>query len=456
MLEHLLSYAPRVGEIAPDVQEVIDRLRHPKKPTLAQLLKEAQRDGRMLLQPRCGVGSHEQMKSLHQQLYARAHPDVLSLTIDSHTRLLQLDKARSVAHKNASRLNGYPLIAHGWEKGRELDEAIPVPLEVRHGSPDPRLLFDYTLASGLSSFEGGPIGYNLPYCRDVSIADTWRYWEYVESTCGELAALGVTVDREIFGTLTAVLMPPMISLSMAMIEALNATQHGVNTLSIAVPQCGNPSQDVAQLKALRLLADRYLPKSVKVYTVLHQFMGVFPTERHRAESLMILGAVAARRGRANKLLTKTYEESLGIPTGKANADGVLLARAASDDILALLDSGGDFVEEEMESIVEDVANILDYVLQDTNLGSAVVKGFRDGRLDVPFSASRAARSEVIPVRDDDGNIRLHDYGRLPVAERSKRRNNRFLHSQHCAQRTTYKRVKDSVLYFQNKPTKSSP
>jgi methylaspartate mutase epsilon subunit len=215
-------------------------------------------------------------------------PDVLTVTIDSHTRLLQFDAARRALDRYPERLNGYPPVSHGWRRGRELNEAVRTPLQVRHGSPDARLLFDVAVPAGITSFEGGGIGCNLPYAKDVPIRDSLEAWRQVDWLAGELTTRGI--DRELFGTLTAALMPPSVCLALMVLEAIQAATEGVRCISMAYPQGGHLWQDVAALRAIPRLAARYLPDaSVVVHPVLHAFMGVFPGHRDRAK---------ARRGNA--------------------------------------------------------------------------------------------------------------------------------------------------------------
>lgn len=40
-----------------------------------------------------------------------------------------------------------------------------MPVQVRHGTPDARLLTEIAYAGGFTSYEGGGISYNLPYCK---------------------------------------------------------------------------------------------------------------------------------------------------------------------------------------------------------------------------------------------------------------------------------------------------
>ncbi|WP_043660634.1 methylaspartate mutase [Nocardia thailandica] len=410
----------------PSLDETAAYIRDLSKPSAYEILAAAKRDGRLALQPRCGVGDHEQMRSLLHDLANQAKPDVLSLTIDSHTRLQRFDSALRCLNTNPETLNGYPLVTHGWRRGRELNESVLAPLEVRHGSPDARVLFDVAVASGITSFEGGGISYNLPYSKAVPLPLSLQAWREVDRVCGRLVERGIIVDRELFGTLTAVLVPPSISLAVSMIEALLAAAEGVKCISVAYPQGGNLEQDVAALKAIPLLAERYLPDDVSVFPVLHEFMGAFPRSRLGAESLILYGAFVARLGGATKLITKTYQEAAGIPDTDANAAGIRLARLAGSPLFGFMGHDAGRCDQELDWILTEVGELLAPLLDADDLYGAVVDAFAEGTLDIPFSASRHARSAVIPRRDRAGAIRYFDAGGLHLSTRSQDRNRSLL------------------------------
>ncbi|MEU8760435.1 methylaspartate mutase [Streptomyces sp. NPDC048659] len=398
------------------------------KPTAAEVLDRCRAQGRVAIQPRCGVGGHEEMKALLATLEAEARPDILTLTIDSHTRLLRFEEALRTLNLRPADLNGYPMVAHGWRRGRELNELVAAPLEIRHGSPDARTLFDVSVASGITSFEGGGISYNLPYSKAVPLADSLGAWQDVDRRCGELAEHGVVVDRELFGTLTAVLVPPSISLAISVLEAVLAARAGVRCISVAYPQGGHLAQDVAALRAIAVLAERYLPDGVTVHAVLHEFMGVFPRDRGNAEDLIFYGALVARLGGASKLITKTHQEAYGIPDTTANVEGLRLADRANSPLLDFIRVDEDQVARELEWILAEVADLVEPLLAAPDLIGAVVGAFAEGRLDIPFSASRYARSDLIPRRDRTGAIRYLSTGALPFSAAHVARNTELLHA----------------------------
>lgn len=410
----------------PSLQESAAYIAALGKPTAAEVLARSRAQGRVALQPRCGVGGHREMAALLAELESEGRPDLLTLTIDSHTRLGRFDHAARALRTDHRTLNGYPLVTHGWRRGRELNESVAVPLEVRHGSPDPRALFRVATASGITSFEGGGISYNLPYSKDVPLADSLAAWSEVDAACGELARLGIVVDRELFGTLTAVLVPPSISLAISVLEAVSAVADGVRCVSISYPQSGHLVQDVAALRAIPELAARYWSAEVQTHAVLHEFMGVFPKERAHAEELIFFGALTARLGGASKMITKTYQEAWGIPDAAANVAGLRLADIANSVLLDFIGVDAEAVAEEQEWICREVAEIVEPLLSAANLHSAIAVAFAEGSLDIPFSASRHARSAITPRRDAEGAIRYHSHGRLPLSAASVDRNQRLL------------------------------
>ncbi|MGC5363260.1 methylaspartate mutase [Streptomyces sp. DT24] len=409
-----LELAPEVAAALPGWSDILTYLQDARRPFVVDVLRAADAAGRPAVQPRCGVGGHEEMLALLRELEP-AGPDILSVTIDAHTRLRKFDTARELMLDSPADLNGYPLVSHGWRRGRELGEAVHVPLEVRHGSPDGRDLFAVSIAAGITSFEGGGIGYNLPYSKNVPLSRSLRAWQQVDALCGALAASGLIIDRELFGTLTAVLVPPSVSLAMTMLEGIAAVREGVRCLSVSYPQGGEPHQDIAALRAVRTLSRRYLGTAVEVYPVLHEFMGVFPATPEFAGLLILHGGLTARLGGATKVINKTVQEAYGIPDAGANANGLRIAALGASQLLDFVRVDEDRVAEEQHWIEREVAEIIEPVLATGALFDSIDAAFRAGRLDIPFSASVHARSQVIPRRDRTGAVRYGDSGGLPFS-----------------------------------------
>ncbi len=298
-------------------------------------------------------------------------------------------------------------------------ESLSIPVQVRHGTPDARLLAEITLAAGFTAFEGGGISYNIPYAKRVPLEKSIRDWQYVDRLTGYYQEQGITINREPFGPLTGTLVAPCISHSVAVIEAVLAAKQGVKSITLGYGQCGNINQDVAALQTLPLLAEEYLRaeglEDVEITTVFHQWMGGFPNDEARAFGVIALGGVAAALGKATKVIVKTTHEALGIPTKEANAQGI----RATKQVLRMLQDQvypeNPVLAQEREIIMQETRLILDRTLElgDGDWALGAVRAFAAGVIDVPFAPSSFNAGRTMPARDNEGAVRFLSWGNLP-------------------------------------------
>ena len=394
----------------------------PKCRNFSDKLVEAKKAGKTLIQPRAGVPVVEEHIKLLQYLEKHGEADLLPSTIDSYTRQNRYTEAENGIAESIrlgrAMMNGFPAVNHGVAKCRQVIESVNVPVQVRHGTPDARLLTEITFAGGFTSYEGGGISYNLPYCKNVPMERTIRDWQYVDRLTGLYEEMGVTINREPYGPLTGTLVPPCISHAAAIIEALLAAEQGVKNITVGYGQCGNLRQDVAAIRTLEELTDEYLHKygydDVVVTTVLHQWMGGFPADEAKAFGVISTGSLIAALSKATKVIVKTPHEAVGIPTMEANAEGLRCTKQVvnmlSDQVLQ-----SDKVELEKEIIRQETRAIVDkcFELGNGDIAVGVCRGVEAGVLDVPFAPCRFNKGLMLPCRDNDGAIRILNPGNLP-------------------------------------------
>jgi methylaspartate mutase epsilon subunit len=77
-----------------------------RKSTVFDVLRAAKREKRVALQPRSGVGDHQAMCRCLVELEVRSQPDILSITVDSFTRLGEYDRARQALARDGGQMNG--------------------------------------------------------------------------------------------------------------------------------------------------------------------------------------------------------------------------------------------------------------------------------------------------------------------------------------------------------------
>lgn len=400
-----------------------------KNKRFGEKMAKADAAGTTLIQPRAGVALYTEHIKLLQYLETEGEADLLPSTIDSYTRLNRYKEAELGIEKSKesgrSMLNGFPAVNYGVDICRTVTSSLKNPVQVRHGTPDARLLTEITIAGGFTSYEGGGISYNIPYSKNHSLESTIAHWQYADRLVGLYEEAGVSINREPFGPLTGTLVPPCISNSVAVIEALLAATQGVKDLTVGYGQCGNLIQDVAAIRALKVMTRRYLDKfgfnDVRVTTVFHQWMGGFPQDESKSFAVISWGAAAAVLANATKVIVKTPHEAMGVPTKEANAAGLKatkqLASMLKDqtfvDIPAVA-TESHIIEEEMKCILDKVEELGkgDYVL-------GTIAAFQAGVIDIPFAPSRYNAGKLMPARDNTGAVRLLDAGNVPLTAQLK-------------------------------------
>ena len=400
----------------------------PENRIFSKKLLQAKKAHRTLIQPRAGVPVVERHIELMQHLEKYGEADLLPTTIDSYTRQNRYKEAENGIEEsirlNRAMLNGFPAVNHGVANCRRVIESVNVPVQIRHGTPDARLLAEITYAGGFTSYEGGGISYNLPYCKNIPMERTIRDWQYVDRLTGLYEEMGVSINREPYGPLTGTLVPPCISHAAAIIEALLAAEQGVKNITVGYGQCGNLVQDIAAIHTLEELTDEYLHKygydDVAVTTVLHQWMGGFPADEAKAFGVISLGSTIAALAKATKVIVKTPHEAVGIPTMEANAEGLRCTKQVVN-MLCDQDFRNEALTEEEEIIRQETRAIVDkcFELGMGDIAVGVCRGVESGALDVPFAPCRANAGLMLPARDNNGAVRILNFGNLPFSQELK-------------------------------------
>ena len=397
----------------------------PEERIFSKKLIAAKEAHRTLIQPRAGVPGIEEHIKLMQYLQDQGEADLLPTTIDSYTRQNRYEEAENGIAESArlgrAMLNGFPAVNHGVANCRKVIESVHTPIQVRHGTPDARLLTEIAYAGGFTSYEGGGISYNLPYCKNVPMERTIRDWQYVDRLTGLYEEMGVSINREPYGPLTGTLVPPCISHAVAVIEALLAAEQGVKNITVGYGQCGNLVQDIAAIRVLEELTNAYLERygysDVVVTTVLHQWMGGFPADEAKAFGVIATGSLIAALSKATKVIVKSPHEAIGIPTMEANAQGL---RCTKQVVNMMADQvfQNDNLEREKDIIREETRCIVDkcFELGNGDIAVGVCRGVEAGVLDVPFAPCRANAGLMLPCRDNEGAVRILNMGNLPFTQ----------------------------------------
>ncbi|TCO54078.1 methylaspartate mutase [Actinocrispum wychmicini] len=373
-------------------------------------VKQAQRAGALVVQPRMGMSSPPLMRAGLLATKRAAATTVGTITLDSYTRLGDNESARAAVAAGAE-LNGYPIVAHDIATTRTVLDGIAgpdFPVQVRHGSPNPRRIVAALIEAGLHATEGGPVSYCLPYGREP-LHNSVANW----ARCCELLAgvrdTGVEPHLETFGgCLMGQLCPPSVLVAMSVLEGMFFRQHGIRSVSLSYAQQTNVDQDREAVLALRRLAAERLP-DIDWHVVIYAYMGVHPRTPAGAAWLLAQAARLAVHTGAARLVVKTAAEAYRIPSIADNVRALESAAAASrapvEEPDACVDTG---VYAEARALVDAVARLSD------DVGRALVHAFRQGYLDIPYCLHPDNLGRTRSYVDTTGRLRWSHVGSMPI------------------------------------------
>ncbi|MGW8604927.1 methylaspartate mutase [Streptomyces sp. NPDC055893] len=380
--------------------------------------------GALVVQPRMGFSEPARMRTGLAATKAATDAVAGTLTIDSYTRVC--DEPSAVrALSDGIPLNGYPITSYSpgtshWVLDGLADDTFPV--QVRHGSARPQRIVAALARLGLTATEGGPVSYCLPYGR-TPLEDSVRNWD---ETCRQLAALradGAEPHLESFGgCMLGQLCPPGLLVAISALEGVFFHRAGLRSVSLSYAQQTNPEQDRQAVRALRRLAAELLPDT-DWHVVVYTYMGVYPRTTRGAHALLADSAELAVRAGGQRLIVKTAAEAHRIPTVAENVRALRIATEAARRAAATAgaDNGEDGDDETGNPVYAEARALVDAVLDlHTDLGSALLKAFERGYLDVPYclhpdNAGRS-RSHI----DAAGRLTWSNIGAMPIGRVARR------------------------------------
>ncbi len=369
----------------------------------------------LVVQPRMGFSDIGTMRQGLEAVKDLNFPTIGTITVDAMTRQGLVEKAR-LAVARGDKLNGFPLASYDDADVSALLSSVvgdQFPVQVRHGTPLPKHVFDAAREAGLIAIEGGPVSYALPYGK-TPLRETFPAWrESVTSWVKYGNAIGVDTHIESFaGCMMGQLCPPQLLLALNILEGLFLKSLGLRSLSLSMAQGTNTDQDVASLLALRYLADNYLGE-VSKHIVAYTWMGVFPDTSHGAELIIKESAKVASIGGAERLIVKTVDEARGIPSIESNLQAMEWCHNVSSAFRSCPPS---VVQNTLSyQLVEESQLIIESVLSGhPDISTAIQRAFSKGVLDVPFCSHPDNLNRSRPVLDQHGFLGWADPGSIPV------------------------------------------
>lgn len=358
--------------------------------------------------------------------------DFFSISVDSYTKENKFENAekgiKESEKNNRSMLNGFPLVSYGIQKTRKIINEIDAPMQLKHGSTNPKILVEMALASGFSSIEGGAISHNIPLSKSVNLEESIKNWKYVDRLVAFYEECGISIHRESNALLTATLVPPAISNSIQILEALLAMEQGVKNISLASVHYGNLIQDIASIEALKedmkFYCEEFAFDDININTVFYQWVGGFNNNAMKTYSLLSYGTFTAIMSKVDRIILRNPEDfsSNYLDISLTNTVELTKSMLKMNFYKEKQNLLGIYVEK--EQIRKETKEIIEKVIElsEGNLSKGIIRAFELGYIDIPFAPSKYNLGKMMPVRDSEGMIRYLDCGNLPFSEETKKFN----------------------------------
>lgn len=399
----------------------------PPQKRVAEVYARAKATGDILVMPRAGVATIEEMIDLLTYLQDEGGADILPMTPDTYTRRLQYDNARrglEESHKvGRSMLNGFPVVEHGVKGCRQVFEAMKAPLSVRCTTGTARLAITIALASGITEMASAAV--HCAFTLDtVPFEAAIKDWQYTERLVGWLEERGLPVNME-FNCVSgaSAINPPALAIVVNIIDVLLAAEQGVKHFCLTNYMNNTVTQDLAEIRVMNQLCRQYLAdfgyRDLSIYQSINHWHGSYPGDIGEAFAIISLSSIIGAYAKVNKIMVRSVEEGVGVPTRQSNAS----ALRATKRMVNILKNQLPFppskeVDQEAELIGREVKQIMDRILELGNGDIAVgtVKAVQSGILDVPFTPNPENAGKVLMVKDSDGAVRYLDAGDLPLSK----------------------------------------
>ncbi len=384
--------------------------------------ERAAEEGRIQITPQVGHALVHQTVE-HMEHSEDLKPDRWYVLTDTYTRKSKYAMAQDAVDRSKrdgfSYLNGYPVVAHGLEGARALNECTRAAVGTDNNDEDARLPWEIALAGGWTWGTIKSIEELIQQSRDYPVDMNIFNQQYIDRLAAHFTEAGIPILRRASANL-----PGWDTLgfkvTVSLLETLLSASQGVKWIDLSLGIGMNLVQDVAAIRSLMKLAREYLDKmgysDVKLFSWTYFFLGDWPLSRGAMSGQLAWNAAVSALGGCSGMFIKSPDESTTTPTKEGFREAVELCGQVARLVAGQRLPDSPELTLEMEMIEKEVHACVDRILElgkgDLAVGGA--QGIMTGVLDTMFSPYRYINGKVKIVRDYKGALRYLDHGDVPL------------------------------------------
>lgn len=395
----------------------------PPEKNMVNRLQYARRHGEIYASTGMGKATIDAQIALYQHVEREGQADLLGLSPDSITRQNDYEKAdlkwRESRKSGRSLLNGLPVVSVGVAEIRRMVEAVDCPIQPRYGAADSRLCDEILLAGGISHTSPDVFMNFWQHHSKVTFENVVHTHQYVARLIGYYNERGIKISASAQGLYGAGI-PPSLQTATAIISLLLEAEQGAKYLRIQSAAHGNLVQDTATGRVASKLFRNYLEEfghtDVDIFSSVTFNLMQYPADPGASFAVVFMNTLMARLIGAQISDIRTVAEARAIPTKEDIAETFKTAKIIQNFIQTQkIDIDQQAVDTEFRLQEQEVRCILDRVLAlgDGDILAGAEKAIRAGILDNPFAANRAAKGQVMGIKDCEGAVRYLKTGNLP-------------------------------------------
>jgi methylaspartate mutase epsilon subunit len=373
-----------------------------------------------------GKTTLEQQIELLRYVQDEGQAELLGTSVDSFTRVHKYDVVekglRESIETGQSRLNGLPVVHHGVAGIRKIIESVDLPVQMRYGAADPRLIDEIGFAGGHTGGSGDGL-YNFWNMNSKLPPETvLRNHQYVHRLVGYYEEHGVPITPSCQGMYGGGI-PSSLVMAALLTQMLMMAEQGVKHIMLHFTAQGNLAQDVGSAHTLQKLASEYLDRFGRsdVMTILTTGLSLvgYPIELGSAFAAISFNSIVAKLCGAQINDIRTISEAMTIPTKEDIATTFRSAKVIVDLFKGQeIQINPKALETEARMAEMETRMILDRVIElgDGDVAVGLVQAIQSGILDHPFATSPLVACQVMGIKDSAGAVRYLSHGNLPFTK----------------------------------------
>lgn len=350
-------------------------------------------------------------------------PDRWYVLTDTYTRKSEYAKAQDAVDRSVkdgfSYLNGYPVVAHGVEGARAINECTRAAIGTDNNDEDARLPWEIALAGGWTWGTIKSIEELIQHSRDYPVDLNIFNQQYIDRLAAHFTEAGVPILRRASANL-----PGWDTLgfkvTVSLLETLLSAAQGVKWIDLSLGIGMNLVQDVAAIRLLQKLAREYLDDmgcaDVKLFPWTYFFLGDWPLDRGAMSGQLAWNAAVSALAGCSGMFIKSPDESTTTPTAEGFREAIQICGQVARLVAGQRLPDSPELTLEMEMMEKEVRAVIDKILElgDGDLAVGGAKGIMGGVLDTMFSPYKYLNGKVKIVRDRNGALRYLDHGDVPL------------------------------------------